>query len=141
MFFSFGFSCPLPPCSFPGGWGNAAFGIVNDTGIGDKPVKHNANAESQHTKTMVTRKLLKDRLEYLFNVTGVRYELSCQASGNGKGYSVMLNGSHVMTYGHVPASVLDACITAFAKGFYRAEDGFKPREILSAIAAGYGEEQ
>ena len=69
---------------------------------------------------MVTRKLLKDRLEYLFNVTGVRYELSCQASGNGKGYSVMLNGSHVMTYGHVPASVLDACITAFAKGFHRA---------------------
>ncbi len=76
----------------------------------------------------ITRKTLKDRIDYLYNVTGIRYELSCQASGNGKGYSVMLNGSHVMTYGHVPASVLDACITAFAKGWYRAEEGFKPQQ-------------
>jgi len=75
---------------------------------------------------MITKKLLKDRLEYLYNVTGVHFELSCQASGNGKGYSVMHNGSHVMTYGHVPAVVLDACITAFAKGFFRGEEGFKP---------------
>jgi hypothetical protein len=127
MFFSFGFSCPLPPCSFPGGWGNAAFGIVNDTGIGDKPVKHNANAESQHTKPMkITKQHLIGRLVYLYNVTGIHFDLSIQSSGNGKGYSVMSAGSHVMTYGHVPASVLDACITAFSKGWLRCEDSFKP---------------
>ena len=33
----------------------------------------------------------------------------------------MSGGSHVMTYGHVPAAVLDACITAFCKGFHRGE--------------------
>ncbi len=94
---------------------------------GDKPVKQNANAESQHTKQMkITKQHLVKRLAYLYHVTGSEFDLSIQCSGNGKGYSVMSAGSHVMTDGHVPAAVLDACITAFAKGFFRGEEGFKP---------------
>jgi hypothetical protein len=94
---------------------------------GDKPVKQNANAESQHTKQMkITKQHLVDRLGDLYNVTGIHFDLSYQSIGNGKGYSVMSAGSHVMTYGHVPAAVLDACITAFARGFHRGEEGFKP---------------
>lgn len=70
---------------------------------------------------MITKKLLLERLEYLSNVTGQKYDFSCQCAGNGKGYSIMRNGSHVMTYGHVPASVLDACITSYVKGFLKGE--------------------
>ncbi len=66
----------------------------------------------------ITRKELLGRIEYLYNVTGITFDLSSQSSGNGRGYSVMLNGSHVMTYGHVTAKELDLAITAFAKGFY-----------------------
>jgi len=76
---------------------------------------------------MITKKLLKDRLEYLYNITGIRHELSCQSAGNGKGYSVMHEGRHVMTYGHVPASVLDACITAYTKGYHHCAADFAPR--------------
>lgn len=68
-------------------------------------------------KYMVTKKLLLERLEYLSNVTGFKYDLSCQCAGRGKGYSVMRNGSHVMTFGHVPASVLLACTTSYIKGY------------------------
>jgi hypothetical protein len=76
---------------------------------------------------MITKKLLKDRLEYLCNITGIRHELSCQSFGNGKGYSVMHEGRHVMTYGHVPASVLDACLTAYTKGYYACAEHLAPR--------------
>jgi hypothetical protein len=78
---------------------------------------------------MITKKLLKDRLEYLYNTTGVRYELSCQSSGKGKGYSIMHNGSHVMTFGHVPAAELDACITAYARGYYKCVQDFASKGL------------
>ena len=78
---------------------------------------------------MITKKLLKDRLEYLYNVTGLRYDLSCQSCGKGKGYSVMQNGSHVMTYCHVPASILDACITAYIKGYNHCAIDFAPKGL------------
>ena len=78
---------------------------------------------------MITKKLLKDRLEYLYNVTGLRYDLSCQSCGKGKGYSVMQNGSHVMTFGHVPAAELDACITAYARGYYKCVQDFAPKGL------------
>jgi len=74
----------------------------------------------------ITKKTLIDRLAYLENVTGEKFTLSAQCSGNGRGYSYMdKTGRHAMTYGHVPASVLDACSTAFAKGFYRGEEHAK----------------
>ena len=41
----------------------------------------------------------------------------------------MLDGRHVMTYGHVPAAVLDACMTAFSKGWIQSEDTFKPEGL------------
>ena len=66
---------------------------------------------------MITKKSLLLKLEYNSKVTGTKYDLSCQCDVNGKGYSVMRNGSHVMTYGHVPAAVLDACISAYVKGY------------------------
>ena len=66
---------------------------------------------------MITKKSLFQSLEYLSNVTGHKYDLSCQCAGRGKGYSVMRNGSHVLTFGHVPAAVLDACISAYVKGY------------------------
>ena len=70
----------------------------------------------------ITKKTLQNQLEYLYNVTGERFTLSCQCAGRGKGYSVMDNkGRHVMTYGHIPASELDACITAFVKGVLRSD--------------------
>ena len=73
-----------------------------------------------------TKKDLQDRLEYLFSVTGQRYKLSAQCSGNGRGYSYLdATGRHAMTYGHVPAAMLDACATAFAKGFYAGEENEK----------------
>jgi hypothetical protein len=74
-----------------------------------------------HRKKMkITKSTLIERMEYLFNVTGEHYNLTCQCSGNGKGYSVMDDmGRHVMTYGHVSASELDACITAYVKGYLR----------------------
>lgn len=69
----------------------------------------------------ITKKTLQDRIEYLHNVTGEKFTLSCQCAGRGKGYSVLDNtGRHVMTFGHIPASELDACITAFAKGVLRS---------------------
>jgi hypothetical protein len=67
----------------------------------------------------ITKKELVGRLEYLYNVTGIHFDLTIQSVGRGKGYSIMSGGSHVMTYGHVPAAVLDACITAFCKGHHR----------------------
>ena len=66
---------------------------------------------------MITKKSLLQSLDYLSNVTGHKYDLSCQCAGNGKGYSVLRNGSHVLTFGHVPAAVLDACISAYVKGY------------------------
>ena len=78
---------------------------------------------------MITKKLLKDRLQFLYNITGVHYELSCQSHGNGKGYSIMRNGNHVMTYGHVPAAILDACITAYARGYYHCAEDFAPKGL------------
>ena len=70
----------------------------------------------------ITKKTLEESLEYLFNVTGERYTLTCQCVGNGRGYSVMDDkGRHVMTYGHVSASELSACVTAFAKGVLRSD--------------------
>jgi hypothetical protein len=66
----------------------------------------------------ITKNELIGRIEYLYNVTGARFDLSSQCHGNGRGYSIMLNGSHVLTYGHVTAKELDVAITAFAKGFY-----------------------
>lgn len=66
----------------------------------------------------ITKNELTGRVEYLYNVTGIRFDLSSQSSGKGRGYSIMLNGSHVLTYGHVTAKELDVAITAFAKGFY-----------------------
>jgi hypothetical protein len=66
---------------------------------------------------MITRTYLKDRVQYLHNVTGKDYNLSSQLAGNGRGYSVMHNGSHVCTFGHVTARELDAAISAFVKGF------------------------
>ena len=71
---------------------------------------------------MITRTYLKDRVQYLHNVTGKDYNLSSQLAGNGRGYSVMHNGSHVCTFGHVTARELDAAISAFVKGF---EEGTK----------------
>jgi hypothetical protein len=41
----------------------------------------------------------------------------------------MINGSHVMTYGHVPIAVLDQCITAFAKGYNRGACDFAPKAL------------
>ena len=72
-------------------------------------------------KMKITKKELLGRMEYLFNVTGTRFDLSSQCHGNGRGYSVMLDGSHVMTHGHVTAKELDVAITAFSKGFYFKE--------------------
>jgi len=69
----------------------------------------------------ITKNELIGRIEYLYNVTGIRFDLSSQCHGNGRGYSVMLDGSHVMTYGHVTAKELDSAITAFCKGFYFKE--------------------
>lgn len=66
---------------------------------------------------MITKQFLNERMKYLSNVTGHKYDLSCQCAGRGKGYSVMRNGSHVLTFGHVPAAVLDACISAYVKGY------------------------
>ena len=66
---------------------------------------------------MITKQYLKDRVQYLHNVTGKEYSLSSQLAGNGRGYSVMHDGSHVLTFGHVPAAVLDACISAYVKGY------------------------
>jgi hypothetical protein len=66
---------------------------------------------------MITKQYLKDRVKYMHNITGKDYNLSSQAAGNGRGYSVMLNGSHVVSFGHVPAAVLDACISAYFKGY------------------------
>lgn len=70
---------------------------------------------------MITKKTLLQSLEYLSNVTEQKYELSCQCAGRGKGYSVMRNGSHVVTYGHVAAGDLDLAIFAYAKGFMAGE--------------------
>ena len=70
---------------------------------------------------MITKKSLIQSLEYLSNVTGLKYELSCQCAGRGKGYSVLHRGSHVMTFGHVTASELDAAIVAYSKGFLSGE--------------------
>lgn len=69
----------------------------------------------------ITKKELHGRMEYLYNVTGTHFDLSSQLHGNGRGYSITLNGSHVMTYGHVTALELDHAITAFSKGFYFKE--------------------
>jgi len=66
---------------------------------------------------MITKQYLKNRVQYLHNVTGKDYNLSSQLAGNGRGYSVMHNGSHVCTFGHVTARELDAAISAFVKGF------------------------
>lgn len=66
---------------------------------------------------MITKTYLKNRVQYLHNVTGREYNLSSQLAGNGRGYSVMCDGSHVCTYGHVSAKELDSAITAFIKGF------------------------
>lgn len=66
---------------------------------------------------MINKTYLKDRVQYLHNVTGKEYNLSSQLAGNGRGYSVMHNGSHVCTFGHVTARELDAAISAFVKGF------------------------
>ena len=66
---------------------------------------------------MITKTYLKNRVQYLHNVTGKEYNLSSQLAGNGRGYSVRLNGSHVCTFGHVTAKELDSAITAFIKGF------------------------
>jgi hypothetical protein len=68
-------------------------------------------------------------MEYLYNITGIPYELSCQSHGKGKGYSVMHEGRHVMTYGHVPASILDASITAYTKGYYACAAHLAPKEL------------
>jgi hypothetical protein len=76
---------------------------------------------------MITKQYLKGRVQYLHNVTGKEYNLSSQLAGNGRGYSVMHDGSHVMTFGHVPAAVLDACISAYVKGFLAAEKNFLPK--------------
>jgi hypothetical protein len=76
---------------------------------------------------MITKKSLLQSLEYLSNVTGLKYELSCQCAGRGKGYSVMRGGSHVVTYGHVAANELDLAIFAYAKGFLAAEKNFLPK--------------
>ena len=38
-----------------------------------------------------------DKLEYLYNVTGVRYELSSQTLGKSKYYAIFRNGKYVMT--------------------------------------------
>ena len=66
---------------------------------------------------MISKTYLKERVQYLHNVTGKEYNLSSQLAGNGRGYSVMHNGSHVCTFGHVTARELDAAISAFVKGF------------------------
>jgi len=66
---------------------------------------------------MINKTYLKERVQYLHNVTGKDYNLSSQLAGNGRGYSVMHNGSHVCTFGHVTARELDAAISAFVKGF------------------------
>jgi len=74
---------------------------------------------------MITKQYLKDRVQYMRNVTGEEYDLSSILIGMGtRGYSVMLGGSHVLTYGHVPASILDAAITAYSRGFLEAEKNF-----------------
>ena len=79
-----------------------------------------------------TKKELQGRLEYLYNVTGQRFTLSAQCSGNGRGYSYMdASGRHAMTYGHVPAAVLDACATAYVKGFYSGEENEKLRTFAN----------
>lgn len=78
---------------------------------------------------MITKKLLKDRLEYLYNITGIRYELSCQSFGKNIGYSIMHEGRHVMTYGHVYAAELDACITAYARGYHHCAADFAPKGL------------
>ena len=70
---------------------------------------------------MITKQFLNERMEYLSNVTGHKYDLSCQCAGRGKGYSVMRGGSHVVTYGHVAAGDLDLAIFAYAKGFTAGE--------------------
>ena len=72
----------------------------------------------------ITKNELIGRMEYLYNVTGIRFQLSSQCAGNGRGYSVMLDGSHVMTHGHVTAKELDVAITAYMKGFC-----FKEKQI------------
>jgi hypothetical protein len=67
---------------------------------------------------MITKQYLKDRVQYMHNVTGKEYDLSSILIGMGtRGYSVMLNGSHVCTFGHVAAKELDAAISAFVKGY------------------------
>lgn len=78
----------------------------------------------------ITKKTLVARLDYLENCTGRKFTLSAQCSGNGRGYSFIDDqGRHAMTYGHVPASVLDACASAFTKGFYRGEEHVKGEAI------------
>jgi len=99
------------------------------------PVTRNLQAVSdetlklKHTKKhmeKITKKTLESRLQYLENCTGKKFTLSAQCSGNGRGYSFLDDqGRHAMTYGHVPASVLDACTTAFTRGFYRGEEHAK----------------
>jgi hypothetical protein len=79
----------------------------------------NLKRKTKQMKT--TKKTLLLSLDYLSNVTGLKYNLSCQCSGSGKGYSVMHDGSHVLTFGHVPASTLEACIAAYVKGYLKGE--------------------
>jgi hypothetical protein len=77
-----------------------------------------------------TKKTLIQRLEYLQNVTGQKFTLSAQCSGNGRGYSYIDGmGRHAMTCGHVPAAMLDACASAFVKGFYGGEENEKLRTL------------
>jgi hypothetical protein len=69
----------------------------------------------------ITKSHLLERIKYLHNVTGQKYDFSSQSSGNGRGYSVMQDGSHVMTFGHVPAATLESCISAYVKGYLKGE--------------------
>lgn len=68
-------------------------------------------------KNMINKNYLQERVKYLHNITGEDYKLSSQLSGNGRGYSVTLDGSHICTFGHVTARELDLAITAWARGF------------------------
>jgi hypothetical protein len=94
---------------------------MHNLGIHHAVDSHYINSTIENKNMKITKNELIGRMEYLHNVTGVRFQLSSQLAGKGRGYSVMLDGSHVMTWGHVTALELDHAITAFCKGFYFKE--------------------
>jgi len=70
-----------------------------------------------------------DKLEYLYNVTGVRYELSSQSLGKSKYYAIFSNGKYVMTNSHVSGHALYSCMDAYIKGYIHCAADFAPKGL------------